>query len=152
MNITSTTGTSGANTAAEPAAARLPQQTLGQEDFLKLLTVQLSKQDPMAPMTDQSFIAQMAQFSSLQQASEMAKDMSLLRADGQMQAASVLIGKEVTVAMADGDITGTVSEVASDGGMMHVKIGDTYYPYQLVYRVSSPTEAPTPAPADNTTS
>ena len=42
-----------------------PSQELGKEEFLKMLITQLRYQDPMDPMKDQAFIAQMAQFSSL---------------------------------------------------------------------------------------
>ena len=40
---------------------------LGKEQFLQLLVTQLQNQDPLNPMEDQEFIAQMAQFSSLKQ-------------------------------------------------------------------------------------
>ncbi len=59
-----------AATAATPVTA--PQQaqgrgfdTLGQADFLKLLTVQLQQQDPFEPVDNKEMLAQMAQFSSL---------------------------------------------------------------------------------------
>lgn len=42
------------------------KQTMGQEQFLHLITEQLKNQDPMAPMQDQQFIAQMAQLQSLE--------------------------------------------------------------------------------------
>lgn len=41
------------------------KQTLGQQDFLKLMTTQLQNQDPFAPMENGDFIAQMAQFSTV---------------------------------------------------------------------------------------
>ena len=41
--------------------------TLGQDAFLKLLTVQLQNQDPLDPMSNEDFVAQLAQFSSLEE-------------------------------------------------------------------------------------
>ena len=46
-------------------AATKPKSSLGQEDFLKLMTTQLQNQDPFAPMDNGDFIAQMAQFSTV---------------------------------------------------------------------------------------
>lgn len=48
-----------------PSRLKGGMQTLGQADFLKLLTTQLSQQDPLAPTDNQAMLAQMAQFSAL---------------------------------------------------------------------------------------
>ena len=60
----------------EPTGA---EKTLGQEDFLTILITQLSNQDPTQPMKDTEFIAQMAQFSSVQQLSEISQQTLISR-------------------------------------------------------------------------
>ena len=58
---------------------RMPNAILGKDDFLKLLVTQLQHQDPMNPMDDKDFMGQMAQFSSLEQITNM---VSATQADG----------------------------------------------------------------------
>lgn len=71
-----------------------------QQDFFKLLIAQLQNQDPMNPQDNQEFMGQLAQFSSLEQATNQTKLLQQLvesnTADSSTQALS-LIGKEVTV-------------------------------------------------------
>ena len=57
---------SSVTTAAQTAAAKPAQsQTLGQADFIRLMTTQMKLQDPLEPVDNKEMIAQMAQFSSL---------------------------------------------------------------------------------------
>jgi len=51
----------------QPAPEPPEQQALGQETFLRLLTEQMQNQDPLDPMKNEDFVAQLAQFSSLEQ-------------------------------------------------------------------------------------
>jgi flagellar basal-body rod modification protein FlgD len=70
MTVTGTTQTPGANTPGPQTAGR-GFSTLGQADFLRLLTVQMEQQDPFDPVDNKEMLAQMAQFSSLSGITEM---------------------------------------------------------------------------------
>ncbi len=141
MTVTNSTATTPATPVyGTTGTARVPKQKLGQEDFLKLITVQLTKQDPLKPMDDTSFMAQMAQFSALEQSSQMATDIAGLRSDFSLQSAAGMIGREVSVATEQGDVTGRVDSVETNGGKVNVGVGGRFYSLSNVVRVA-------PAPA-----
>ncbi len=66
--MTTVTGTSGTAAASTPAKSGFG--ALGSGDFLKLLTTQLSQQDPTDPVDNKDMLAQLAQFSTLSQQAE----------------------------------------------------------------------------------
>ncbi|PFG15273.1 flagellar hook assembly protein FlgD [Bacillus sp. es.036] len=93
MNTSSVTATQ----AVQTQKTELPGK-LGKDDFLKILVAQLSNQDPMQPMQDAEFIGQMAQFSSLEQMTNMNTSLTKF-VDRQLQSSMTdfadLIGKSV---------------------------------------------------------
>lgn len=136
MTVNSTTSAGATNAQSATDAGRVPKQSLGQDDFLKLITVQLTKQDPMKPVDDTSFMAQMAQFTALEQASGMARDMAAMRADSSLQSATALLGREATLNTPDGPVTGIVSAVDTSDGTARINIGGTLYSLDKVVRVA----------------
>jgi flagellar basal-body rod modification protein FlgD len=86
--------------AAAPSTTVLKQKDLGKDDFLNLLVTQLKNQDPLKPMDSSSFIAELAQFSQLEQS---ANQVSLLQKSLDAQGVSLqysllpLVGREVRV-------------------------------------------------------
>lgn len=85
------------NTATTPADAQAP---LGKDEFLKLLVAQLSAQDPLNPMDSREFSAQLAQFSALEQMTNVNSTLEkLVLAQTAMGNSSMinLIGKSVDV-------------------------------------------------------
>lgn len=115
--------------------AAQPRSQLNMETFLQLLAVQLSNQNPLEPMSDRDFFAQMAQMGTVQGMDQLQKSM-------QMGQASALIGKTVTAVrpMTEGGannlVTGVVRNVGyvngdyvlqiqePDGGYVDVKLGN----------------------------
>lgn len=110
------------------------QQDLGRDDFLKILMTQLENQDPTEPMDDKNFIAQMAQFSSLEQMTNMSENFKKL--SGMLSGGEALntIGKTVEVQSGDQSVEGVVSEVTR-GDNPQVMVDGQYYDYADVIRV-----------------
>ena len=123
-----------ADTQAGSVQSRILQQTLdgagantlGKDDFLKLLLVQLTNQDPTQPMQDREFIAQMAQFSSLEQMTNMNTEMGRISGLLQRTQALALVGHEVEVTIGE-SVTSGVVEAVSGNEIPQILVNGRYY-------------------------
>ena len=117
---------------AATKAAQTSQKTLGKEDFLKMLVAQLKNQDPLNPMDGTGFAAQLAQFSSLEQLTNMnegIKSLGLYQMSMNNAQAVSLLGREVTVnngnaVKAEGSSVDLTYELAADAKQVNVLIYD----------------------------
>ena len=108
---TSSSGAPAATTQASNKAA-----SLGKDDFLKLFVAQLQHQDPMNPMEDSDFMGQMAQFSTLEQITNVASANEMSQSLG-------LLGKTVTYVDKDRVThTGVVQAVDTKGGAARLTV------------------------------
>ena len=115
--MTSTNPISQALTGSTTGQAKSASQTLGKDDFLKLLVGQLQHQDPLAPSDDQQWIGQMAAFSQLEQVSNMAASTQKIVDTLNMNGTLSLIGHSVTYIDPTGaSRSGTVDTVDVTGG------------------------------------
>lgn len=138
MSVSSvTSGTNAALLGSDPAAsARVPQKTLGKDDFMRLLAVQFQMQDPTKPMEDTAFIAQTAQFTSLEQATSMATDLAALRTEQQRVVANSYLGHRVTVDAGNDQFdAGDVSAVDNSGSSPRLIVNGKPYNLSAVLRV-----------------
>lgn len=79
-------------------SARTAKNTLGKDDFLKLLTTQMQHQDPLAPMDNTQFVAQLAQYSSVEQLQNVGSRLDTLlvaAATTNQLGATALVGKQI---------------------------------------------------------
>jgi flagellar basal-body rod modification protein FlgD len=95
-------------------------KTLGKDEFLKILVAQIKNQDPMKPLEDKEFIAQMAQFTSVEQLMNMSNELKELK--NSLGFTSTLIGKSIqwVTTSTDGSEgilkTGTVDSISMKSG------------------------------------
>ena len=126
---------------AKPAEERAKQEALGQADFFKLLTTQLSSQDPLEPMDDTAFIAQMANFSELEMTSQMNDNLERFTNMQQFQASQGYIGKKVTVSAVNEkgeNINGIAEAVERDEDGTWVFFDGNGYNIDTVFKVEKP--------------
>lgn len=99
---------------------------LDANQFLKLLVTQLEYQDPMNPISDMDYSAQLAHFSELEQSIAMNKNMKALYTESAIAQAASLIGKQVYSVHPDTkeNTTGVVQGVALDEGVPMLLLND----------------------------
>lgn len=105
---------------------RVKSNELGKDDFLKLLIAQLQNQDPTSPMEDTQFISQMAQFSSLEQMTNMSTSFSRLASLMNSQEAYSTLGKTVELNVGETTTSGIV-EAATRGENPQIMVNGMYY-------------------------
>jgi flagellar basal-body rod modification protein FlgD len=108
---------------------QLQNAGLGQEDFLKILLTQLTYQDPLKPLDNQEFIAQFAQFSSLDQTRQSNENLDSLLLMQMADQGVGLLGKTVEVSTETGSVVGDVTAVAFSQGvpLFTVEVGEEQF-------------------------
>lgn len=107
--------------AASQAAADTSTPALGRDAFLKLLITQIQMQDPLEPMKAQDFVAQLAQFSSVEQLQSANLQLTILQQAEATSQALALIGRTVTTG--DEGVSGVVQAVVFSDGQPKLLVG-----------------------------
>lgn len=107
---------------------------LGKDDFLMLLVTQLKNQDPLNPVDDKEFLAQLAQFSALEQMQNLNESFNSVKA-------IALIGKNVYATINDGngnykEVFGKVDAVYRENGQYFLKVKGLDIPLDAVRAVT----------------
>ena len=89
----------------------LANSSISQEEFIELFLAQLSFQDPLEPMDNSEFLAQLAQFSSIAQMSENGDFLESIAYINSASQGASLLGKNIEVRIQSGTVNGTVSAV-----------------------------------------
>lgn len=109
-------------------AEAAPGGALGKDEFLSLLVAQMSNQDPLDPMNSQETIAQLAQFSALEQMQNVSEQVGELRRESGMLQSMLLKDKSVWAQLEGGEeVTGVVEKVTWGQEGMALTINGTDY-------------------------
>ncbi len=104
------------SSAAVGASSAAQSSNIGIQDFLKILTAQLNNQDPLKPVDNQEFVAQIAQFATLEQSRQLNDKIdSLLSVQSSVQSLS-LLGRTVDINQNGFIITGKISALDVSSG------------------------------------
>ena len=112
---------------AELRQGRVASNELGKDDFLKLLMAQMTNQDPTSPMENTEFIAQMAQFSSLEQMTNMSQNFERMTTMFNSSEAQSMLGRTVQIDLGAEQTTTGVVDAATRGISPQVQVNGMFY-------------------------
>jgi flagellar basal-body rod modification protein FlgD len=125
-NVTGTTGTQLAPTGTTGTTLSKPSDNLGENDFLKLMMDQLKNQDPLNPSDPTQYMSELANFSSLEQQTQIAQSTASAATQQASSSALGLLGHTVSYKDSSGVTqTGTVSKVDFTSSGPALTIGTT---------------------------
>lgn len=104
------------------ATAATQAAGIGQDDFLKILLTQLNYQDPLKPMDNQQFVAQMAQFTSLEQTRQANDHLENLLTIQSATQSIGLIGRTVQISTTSGTTVGEVTALTFVDGQPQMTV------------------------------
>ena len=127
----------GVYAAASPGTAeRTPDNKLGKDAFLQILAAQLRYQDPMGGGDNTQFIAQMAQFGTLEQIQNLNSTMTDMLAFQYLQFGSQMVGKNVTLNDGRQTVQGQVEKVRLTGGDIRLVVNGVSYTMDQIEDIS----------------
>lgn len=115
--------------------SREPNQILGKDDFLLIMMEQLKHQDPMSPVDSDKFLGQMAQFTVMEQLVNLNTQFTDMMHLQQVNNASALIGKQVSLTAGEDIIEGAVEKVLLKDQAVQVVVGGIAYDLEQVNTV-----------------
>ena len=133
----------GNNPRTTPAISEDSQSsaTMQMEDFLQLLTSQISNQDPLEPMKDTEFISQMANIASLEQMQQFSKGFEMFASSHKDMVAQAYLGRAVEIKSGSEELSGIVNAVErSEDGKISVLVNNKAYDPNEIIKVSLPSE------------
>lgn len=148
MELAGITPNPSTNASSGNEIAKATQQVLGKDDFLKLLMTQLRFQDALDPVKDKDFIAQMAQFSSLEQTTNLADSFAKFASRAGNNEALAMLGRQVTAIDPDTGATleGKVSTIDYKDGdpQLTLDVGNGKISVVKLTQITSVTERSAP--------
>ena len=128
QNSTTTTKSTKSSSGKDSSTDKTSGDSLGKDEFLQLLVQQMQYQDPLEPTDNAQMIAQLAQFSSLEQMNNLNQSFDTLSGNiDQLNfiTGTSMIGRTVSGINMDGDVvTGTVTGVTMKGSVVYLTVGN----------------------------
>lgn len=148
--LRATSDASAAQVMGDTAAQAPPTNELGKDVFLQLLVLQMQNQDPLSPLDNTEMVAQLAQFSALEAATNLNEQFEILSGNvDQLNfiSGAQLLGKTVSGIDLEGQLqTGVVESVHLDGSLVVLTVNGKFMPMSGILSI-----LPTPPPTEEST-